>query len=176
MDSFKTGAGILSVVNLVIEVSFGIYVINVLNTLKGNDSNIKTDIGAIGQKIFDIESKTVQLMNAMNEITKAMRDYKNTRNELIASVNELHQSKAVMEQRLDLVEENLDLIIQALAEKEIKVDMPKPKPVSRFARKHILVDEHKVTFGNPISTKKDIEDEDEDEDAKALKKYRQGKK
>jgi uncharacterized protein YoxC len=181
MDSFKSGAGILSVVNLVVEISLAIYVVNTVNSLKAGDANTKNELGMIGKKIMEVEGRTVQLANALNELTKTLRAFKTTRDQLIAGVNELHQFKSATDIRLDLIEQNLDLIITALEEKSISVPVPKPKPQSRFARQHMLVDpsEQKVSFRNPISKAKTIEDpeDEEDEDSEAaLKEYRKSKR
>lgn len=180
MDSFKTGAGILSVVNLVIEVSLAIYVVNSLNGLKNENLGVKNEFGMIGKKILEVESKTVQIANVINDITKAIRDFKNTRNELIAGVNELHQFKAVTEERLDVIEQTMDLIISTLEEKSITIPIIKPKPKSRFGRQHQIIDntEHKVGFKNPMASHKTIDDDDDniDEDAEALKAYRKNKR
>lgn len=174
--SFTTGAGILSIFNLVVEISLGIYVINNINVLKANDLNTRTQIGEIGKRMYEIESKNNQLMNTLSEISKVIQSFKQAKNELVIGINELHQFKAFTDERLDLIEQHIDLIITAVESKDIKVDVPKPKPASRFSRRHMMVDEQKVSFKKPIAHHKTFNDEDVDDDDEAvLKSYRKNR-
>jgi len=179
MDSFKSGSGILSVINLVIEVSLAIYIVNSLSNVRTDQSSLKNDLGMLGKKIVEVDSKNLQITSIINDITKTVSNFKNTRNELIASVNELHQFKASTEERLELIETTLDLIISTLDENKIVIPVAKPKPKSRFGRQHQMVDntDHKVGFKSPIASQKTIDDDgDEDEDLVALNAYRKSKR
>lgn len=175
-SSFVSGAGVLSIVNLVLEISLGVYVINNINLLKASDANTKMQLGEMGKKIFEIEGKNNSVVNNIGEITKVIHAFKQAKNELVIGINELHQFKAMTEERLDLIEQHIDLIIQAVESKDIKVDLPKPKPASRFARRHMVVDEQKVSFKKPIAQHKTYDDEVEDDDEAVLSAYRKGRK
>lgn len=176
-SSFVSGAGILSIINLVLEISLGVYVINNINLIKASDANTKIQLGEMGKKIFEIEGKNNQVVSSIGEISKVIHSFKQAKNELVVGINELHQFKALTEERLDMIEQNIDLIIQAVEAKDIKVELPKPKPQSRFARKHMVVDEQKVSFKKPIAQHKTYDDEvDEDDEEAVLNAYRRGRK
>jgi len=189
MNSFKSGAGILSIANTVIEISLFVYLLKRVNSVSNELDDKFKDIETVAKKIVEVDGKTSQLGNGMQEVVKALKDFNILKNQLVGAINELHKDKAETDARLEQVESHMDLIIQALEKNNIQVDMPKPKPASRFGRQHVVMDssEKKVSFKKPVGNKKIFEEpaeegadenqEEEDTEAlQAIKDFRKSRR
>lgn len=194
MDSLKTSlAGIVGV-NTLIEIGIIVYFSKQLSGVSYEFGKINNDLKAIANKLVEVDSKSNHLGGAINEFNKSITNFNKIKGEMVGSINELYHFKTSIEQRVEQVEQYLDIIIAALEEKDIKINIPKPKPVSRFGRVHLNVEDNKkVTFGNSSTRKikntddeeenegsnnddEEVEEIDEEEDLKALKEFQEFKK
>jgi chromosome segregation ATPase len=183
MDSFKTGTGILSICNTVIEVSTIAFIIkkfseynNEISKTSNELNKVNNDIQTIAKKIADIDLKTNHVGNSLNEIGKQLTKFNSMQKDVVASINELHRFKAQSEERLDGIEQYLDIIITALEEKQISIPRPKAKPQSRFNKQiQNEIESRNVSFGKNSTRRfhnedeEETEDNDNDEDADAIK-------
>lgn len=183
MESFKSGAGALTIANTVIELGLLGYVVKEsskvsaeINRLSNEMKFISDNMNAVAKRVADNDLKTNHFGSSIAEINKLLNKFSNTQKEIIPSVNELHRFKASTEERLEQIEQYLDIIIRTLEEKEFNIPKPKSKPVSRFSKVEQNDSRKNVSFGkNSLKHFKDEEDEnqenidDNDEDADAMK-------
>jgi hypothetical protein len=196
MDSFKTGAGALTVANTVVELTTVIYLAkkfsetsNTFNQLAVEQKVLHDNINQIFNKLAE-EGKS-HFGISISEHQKKLEKLDSIQKQTYGAVNELIHFKADMEERLDRIEQCMEMIIQALSDKDIHVSQPKPKPISWFAKSisqgrgntnNSEKGEKGVSFGKNttknISSEDEIEDEEDDidEDTRALIAFRRAKK
>ena len=180
MDSFKTGAGVLSICNFLIEISLFAYISKATSNVGNisNDLDMKLrEIGrGMGNKINEMENNSAKLANAINEITDTMKQFNKLKKTLMVAINELHASRAEMDARIDQIENYMDIIIQTLEKDGKSVEVPKPKPVSRFGRVHMNVSDKSVSFSKSPREKSDKSERSDSNKSKKSDKSKKSKK